>query len=79
MFELLGSDLLPVPADCVPRAFCNHMGSEVKANTMEVEMQNESKELGERAQWKTLDQAVPEAHMVSSPRTFSYTSQKNPH
>lgn len=46
---------------------------------MEVEMQNESKELGERAQWKTLDQAVPEAHMVSSPRTFSYTSQKNPH
>lgn len=45
---------------------------------MEAEMQNERKELGERTQWKTLDQAVPEAHTASSPGTCSYTSPELP-
>lgn len=45
---------------------------------MEGGAQNKRKEPGGRPQRKTLDQAVPEAHNVSSPRIFSCTRQKIP-
>lgn len=43
---LLGSDLSLLPAEYKLRAFCNPVGSEDKANTVNIGMQDEWKELG---------------------------------
>ena len=43
---LLGNDLSLFPAEYEPRAFCNPVGSEDKANTMKAGMQDERKDLG---------------------------------
>lgn len=45
--RLLGSDLSLFTAEYEPRAFCNPVGSEDKANTMKVGMQEERKQLSE--------------------------------
>lgn len=74
----LESDRSLFPADRVLRALCNHVGAEDEADAMEADMQSERKELGGRAQWRSLDQAVPEAHTVSFPGTCSYTSPELP-
>lgn len=79
LLGVLGSGPSLFLAEYELQAFSNHMGSENKANTMEIGMQNERKEWGKVILWKPwVELCLKSASFLLSGSSVTPAKKKNP-